>query len=248
MEPTEGTTRVLEAPERQAGRRLLLTYSDVTRASELSQLFAPAGFEVLTCPESVSLNGWLESVEPDLIVCLPPEPREAMLATCAAIREASDLPIVVLSPCSDERSVTEALRAGIDEYLVEPVGGPELVARIEAILRRVRRFGDGDLQQVGDVVLSPVEHAVEISGRKVLLSPMEYRLLSCLLAAPGKVLTHQTLMARVWGAEYVDSRHYLRLYVRYLREKLEEDPAHPQLILSEWGVGYRFQPPAGSRN
>ena len=72
---------------------------------------------------------------------------------------------------------------------------------------------------------------------------MEYRLLACLASAPGKVLTHQTLMSRVWGVEYVDSKHYLRVYVRYLREKLEDDPNEPSLIVSEWGVGYRLVPP-----
>jgi len=80
-----------------------------------------------------------------------------------------------------------------------------------------------------------------------LLSPIEYRLLSCLASAPGKVLTHQTLMSRVWGAEYVDARHYLRVYIRYLREKIEDDPTNPQIVLSEWGVGYRLQLPEPSR-
>jgi two-component system KDP operon response regulator KdpE len=96
---------------------------------------------------------------------------------------------------------------------------------------------------VGSLVLSAADHSVTRDGRRAYLSPIEFRLLATLASSPGKVLTHQTLMSRVWGAEYVDARHYLRVYVRYLREKLEDDPTNPQLILSEWGVGYRLQLP-----
>ena len=101
---------------------------------------------------------------------------------------------------------------------------------------------DAETNRVGGLILSSSDLSVERDGRRIFLSPIEFRLLSCLASAPGKVFTHQALMSRVWGAEYVDSRHYLHLYIRYLREKLEDDPSDPRLILSEWGVGYRFQP------
>jgi two-component system KDP operon response regulator KdpE len=154
----------------------------------------------------------------------------------------------VLSERSEELLVARVLAAGIDEYLVQPIGERELTARIEAMLRRMRRYGGpAQTNQLGGMILSSSDLSAELDGRRTFLSPIEFRLLACLASAPGKVLTHQTLMARVWGAEYVDSRHYLRLYIRYLREKLEEDPAQPQMILSEWGVGYRFQPPEPSR-
>src|SRR3990172_9463388 len=92
----------------------------------------------------------------------------------------------------------------------------------------------------------PPPHSVTRDGRRVYLSPIEFRLLATLASSPGKVLTHQTLMSRVWGAEYVDARHYLRVYIRYLREKIEDDSTNPQIFLTEWGVGYRFEPPRRS--
>ena len=90
--------------------------------------------------------------------------------------------------------------------------------------------------------LSPDEQSVAFDGRAIDLTPMEFRLLACLVAAQGNVLTHDYIMANVWGAEYVDSRHYLHLYIRYLRDKLETDSSDPKLIISEWGIGYRLQP------
>ena len=201
------------------------------------------GYEVISCP-SASLGGsWVAELEPDLIVLVPPSDQKRLLAACEAVREAVDEPLLVLSDRGEELLVARVLAAGIDEYLVLPIGFRELAARIEALLRRMRRHDElGGARQVGALTLSPSDHCATVRGRPVFLSPIEFRLLSCLASAPGSVLTHQTLMSRVWGAEYVDSRHYLRLYIRYLREKLEEDPTHPQLILSEWGVGYRLEP------
>lgn len=225
-------------------KKLLVLHADAERAAALSRSLSGAGFDVVASPLSLSREGWVEQLRPHLILLLASKERQAMLDACEALRNESELPVVVLSACGDEQSITRALELGVDEYLVDPVGERELVARIEAILRRILRYRDPEeARQFGDLVLSPVEQSVELRGEKIALSPIEFRLLSCLVSAPGKVLTHQTLMARVWGAEYVDSRHYLRLYVRYLREKLEEDPTKPQMIVSEWGVGYRFEPP-----
>lgn len=225
-------------------KKLLVLHAEPQRAAELAPVLSAAGFEVVTSPLAAAVEGWMEQLRPHLVLLLPvPEPA-ALLAACEALRKDSDLPVVLLSECSEEKTITGALGIGIDEYLVEPVGDRELVARIEAILRRVLRFRDAqEAYNLGDLSLSLVDQSVELRGKRIALSPIEFRLLSCFVSAPGKVLTHQTLMARVWGAEYVDSRHYLRLYVRYLREKLEEDLAKPQMIISEWGVGYRFEPP-----
>lgn len=221
---------------------LLLLYTEVRRAAELLQRLPAAKYQILSCPWSALTDGPVGELDPDLILLDPPADEKKLLESCQAARAQTERPIVVLSERHDERLVARALATGIDEYLVEPIGDRELVARIEAILRRMHRYaGSNDLQEVGGLVLSHADHSVELRGRKVFLSPIEFRLLACLASAPGHVLTHQTLMSRVWGAEYVDSRHYLRVYIRYLREKLEEDPTTPQLIVSEWGVGYRLE-------
>lgn len=232
--------------ERSARKaRLLLLFADAPQAAGLVQHLPSAQYEVISCPVSVPIDGWLEELQPDLVLLNPSSEQEQLLQTCESVRAQTDRPIVVLTEQHDELLVTRVLTAGIDEYLVLPIGNRELAARIDAILRRLKRYvGSREAQQVGGLTLSSADHSVEYSGRKVFLSPVEFRLLSCFASAPGKVLTHQTLMSRVWGAEYVDSRHYLRVYIRYLREKLQDDPAKPQMIITEWGVGYRFQPPA----
>lgn len=231
--------------EERAARkaRLLLLFSNATQSADLVQRLPSDHYDVISCPLSVSLDGWIEEFRPDLILLAPPPEQKQLLQACEAVRAETELPIVVVSEQKAELLITRVLSAGIDEYLVLPIGDRELAARLGAMLRRMNRnTGPKGTQQVGDMVLSSTDHSVLRDGRKVVLSPIEFRLLTCLASAPGKVLTHQTLMSRVWGAEYADSRHYLRVYVRYLREKLEDDPAKPQLILSEWGVGYRFQP------
>ena len=224
--------------------RLLVLYAAPPQGAALVERLSPTQYEVISCPVSAASEGWLGQLEPELVLLLPPSDPKQLFQACGAVRERTDAPVVVLSERDDELLITRALAAGIDEYLVLPMGDRELAARMEALLRRMRRHaGLGDARQVGELTLSSADHSVERNGRRVFLSPIEFRLIACLASSPGKVLTHQTLMSRVWGAEYVDSRHYLRLYVRYLREKLEDDPTNPQLIVSEWGVGYRLQFP-----
>jgi len=231
----------------QTRARLLLLYGSPQQGAELVQRLSPEQYEVISCPVSAASEGWLDELQPELVILAPPDEEKPLLAACGAVRERTDAPVVVLSDRGDELLITRALAAGVDEYLVLPMGDRELAARIEALLRRLQRqTALGDTRQVGDLTLCTSDHSVERNGKRVFLSPIEFRLLACLASSPGKVLTHQTLMSRVWGAEYVDSRHYLRLYIRYLREKLEEDPTHPQLIVSEWGVGYRLEPDATS--
>ena len=228
------------------GTRILLLYADAAGAAALVQRLSPP-YEVIAAPASAPMERWVDELEPDLVLLSPPPAPKPLLETCEAVRTGTERPLLVLSERGDELLVTRALEAGIDEYLVLPIGDAELAARIEALLRRMQRnTGLKETRQVGDLVLSSADHSAVYGGRTVFLSPIEFRLLACLASAPGKVLTHQTLMSRVWGAEYVDSRHYLRVYIRYLREKLEVDPTSPQMILSEWGVGYRLQPPQAS--
>jgi two-component system KDP operon response regulator KdpE len=222
--------------------RLLMLYARPADGAALGQRLAAGRYEVVSCPVSAASSGWLQELEPELVLLVPAPDPDALLAVCATVRERTEAPVVVLSALSDELLITRALSAGIDEYLVLPMGDRELTARIEALLRRMLRPASlTDTRQVGELTLCSADHSVERGGKRVFLSPIEFRLLACLASSPGKVLTHQTLMSRVWGAEYVDSRHYLRLYIRYLREKLEDDVTHPQLIVSEWGVGYCLQ-------
>ena len=222
---------------------LLLTYADAAEAAALVGRPSNGSYEVVSCPLSGPVDRLLEELQPDLVILVPPCEEQQLLGACASLRDRTTRPIVVLSEQHDELLVTRAFAAGVDEYLALPISDRELAARIGAMLRRMASLTGGPgASCMGGLTLSASNLAVECRGRRIFLSPIEYRLLSCLASAPGKVFTHEALMARVWGAEYVDSRHYLHLYIRYLREKLEDDPHDPRLILNEWGVGYRFQP------
>ena len=235
---------ILRGASNDRGALLLLLYTNAREAAGLvGHLSAEGDYEVVTCPLSQPAGRLIEELQPDLILLEPPSHEELVPATCETVRRLTERPIVVLSDQGSELAITRALAAGADEYLVLPIGAGELIARISALVRRMsgNNAGNGTIE-VGGLTLVPDDQSAELGDRKVFLSPIEFRLLSCLVTSYGKVVTHDALMSRVWGAEYVDSRHYLHLYIRYLREKLEPDPASPRMILSEWGIGYRFQP------
>lgn len=159
------------------------------------------------------------------------------------LRTWSSMPVLVLSARIEEYDKVAALDAGADDYLIKPFGVAELLARVRAVCRRAARGPDG----VADIAFGAVN--VDLENRRVFrfgqvvhLTPIEFRLLTTLLTKPGKVLTHRQLLREVWGPAYVERSHYLRIYMGHLRQKLEADPARPQYLLTETGVGYRFNP------
>jgi len=160
------------------------------------------------------------------------------------LRGWSDVPVLILSARSQENEKIAALDAGADDYLTKPFAVGELRARVRALLRRRARSGEtaSPVIEFGDVAVDLSRRLVFRAGAEVHLTPIEYRLLSTLLGHPGKVLTQRNLLREIWGPSYVESSHYLRVYVGHLRQKLEEDPTQPKHFLTETGVGYRFQP------
>ncbi|MFM0267706.1 response regulator [Paraburkholderia sediminicola] len=158
------------------------------------------------------------------------------------LRGWSAMPVIVLSARSREEDKVAALDAGADDYLTKPFGLPELSARIRAHLRRQANGDRVGVPQVqfGLITIDLGERRVVRGSRIVHLSPTEYRLLSALVRHPGRVLTHEQLLGEVWGPLQTDNHHYLRIYMGHLRHKLERDPAHPEHIVTEAGVGYRL--------
>ncbi|MBI5462494.1 MAG: two-component system response regulator KdpE [Gammaproteobacteria bacterium] len=158
------------------------------------------------------------------------------------LRAWSGMPIVVLSARAEEHDKVAALDAGADDYLSKPFGVSELLARVRAALRRHARTGEAldSTVQFGAVIVDLANRRVTKSGEEIHLTQIEFRLLAVLLSHPGKVLTHRHLLREVWGPPYVEHSHYLRIYMGHLRQKIEDNPARPQHLITETGIGYRF--------
>lgn len=156
------------------------------------------------------------------------------------VRAWSNVPIIVLSARGHERDKVAALDLGADDYLTKPFGMDELLARTRAMLRRVAPSGD-PIVAVGDIVIDLARHIVTRQGSEVHLTPTEFELLQVLAVNAGKVLTHRQLLERVWGGYATENSQQLRVYINYLRRKLEDDPARPRLVLTEPGIGYRLR-------
>ena len=156
------------------------------------------------------------------------------------IREWSPMPILVLSARIQERSKIEALDAGADDYVTKPFGVGELLARVRAALRHATRPPSGQALTFGEVAVDFEKRRALRSGAEVRLTPVEFRLLACLAKHLGMVVTHRQLLTEVWGPTHAADTHYLRVYMKQLREKLEADPVQPKHLLTETGVGYRL--------
>jgi len=207
------------------------------------QILERAGYRVLEAGTVRQALTDAASRKPDLVILDLGLPDGDGASFVSAVRDWSRMPVLILSARSDEADKITALDAGADDYLTKPFSVGELLARVRALLRRA----DGGNEQAealvrfGDVEVDLAHHTVLRAGEPVHLTAHEYRLLVVLLANMGKVMTHRHLLREVWGPAYVDSTHYLRIYVGHLRQKLEADPTQPAHLRTEIGVGYRFQ-------
>lgn len=181
---------------------------------------------------------------PDLVVMDVMMPEMDGFETLRHMREVSNVPVIMLTVRQNDHDKIHGLDLGADDYIAKPFNPRELLSRIRALLRR--SFMDAPARKT-EIVVDPdlkidfSRHEVIVRGEKVVLRPTEYRLLYHLVSNAGRLLTHETLLSKVWGREYRDEAHYLRLYITYLRQKIESDPAHPKYILTERGLGYRFK-------
>jgi two-component system KDP operon response regulator KdpE len=188
--------------------------------------------------------------KPDLLIVDLGLPDRDGLDVIRDVRGWSNVPIIVLSARTKETEKIAALDAGADDYLTKPFGLGELMARVRANLRRPRTVsseaqGDATSQEdavfrFGEVEVNRLERIVRRAGSEIHLTPIEYRLLAVLIANVGRVITHKQLLRDVWGPSHSEQSHYLRIYMGHLRQKLEADPAQPQHLLTETGVGYRL--------
>lgn len=230
-----------------SGARILVVDDEPEIRRALRANLAGHGFEVTAVATGEEALAEASRTRPDLVLLDLGLPDLGGLEVCVRLREDQiEAPIIILSVQEEEEQKVRALDEGADDYLTKPFGMNELLARIRAALRRAggsSRSGQA-LLTIGDLEVNLERRQVRVRGAPVHLTPKEYDMLRYLAANAGKLITHRMLLRAVWGAEYEDARQYLHVFVAQLRRKLEEDPAHPRYVLTEPGVGYRFESPA----
>jgi two-component system, OmpR family, KDP operon response regulator KdpE len=228
-------------------QRILVVDDEPQIRKQLKIGLAGYNYEVLTASNGEEALTIAAQHAPGVIILdisLKSEPDG--IEVCRRIREWSQIPIIMLSVHSEEKTKVTALNAGADDYLTKPFGMEELHARIMAILRRVIVESSSPMKPeitVGALRIDLVNRAVYVEEEEVHLTPKEYELLRLLATHPGKVITHKAILNAVWGPEYSAMDHYVRVFVNQLRKKLHENPArNVRYILNEPGIGYRFIP------
>lgn len=201
------------------------------------------GFEVIEAYNGTEALERLRDSLPDLILLDVMMPDIDGFEVLRTIREVSQVPIIMLTAKGEEDDKVKGLELGADDYVTKPFSPRELVSRVKAVLRRGSTFEEdeeGAIEIDDRLKIDFGRREVWVEDELVKLRPTEYRLLYHLVQNAGWVLTHDQILTKVWGYEYRDEPHYVRLYINYLRKKIEEDPSDPQYILTERGVGYRF--------
>lgn len=225
-------------------RYKILAVDDEQRMVRFIQLnLEQDGFEVITAYNGREALEQVRTQLPDLILLDIMMPDINGFEVLKKIREVNTVPVIMLTAKGEEDDRIQGLELGADDYITKPFSPRELVSRIRAVLRRTKSFSEDQVDQItvdDRLMIDFSRREVWVEGEKVDLRPTEYRLLYHLVQNAGWVNTHEQLLSKVWGFEYQDEPHYVRLYVNYLRKKLEKDPADPKYILTERGVGYRF--------
>jgi len=203
-------------------------------------------YRVVTAEEATTAMELLARESPDLLILDIMLPGVDGYEICKHVRTFSMVPVLMLTAKIDEQDKVKGLQIGADDYLTKPFGVPELLARVEALLRRAKisqASPSAPTFSSGDLTVDLVRRRVTVRDQEIYLTPTEYALLSELAVNAGRIMLHQDLLTKVWGPEYRDEVEYLRAYVRHLRRKIERDPTHPQYILSRPGVGYTLASP-----
>ncbi len=233
------------------GKFILIVDDEPPIQRILHRNLSMSGYDVLVADNGEQALEMVQLHEPDLILLdlwLPGD-LDGM-GVCTQVRRWSQVPIIVVSAKTDEKQKVQALDKGADDYLTKPFNNEELLARVRACLRRASNIPGGTTVQQpgiltsddGYVSINLVRRLVRAGTQEMKLTPTEFELLHQLMLHAGKVMTHRILLRSVWGPEYGEETDYLRVYVRQLRLKIEQEPSQPQYILTEPGVGYVFRP------
>lgn len=223
---------------------ILVADDDLPSVKLTSYLLEEAGYQVVKAYDGPSILQSIEQHHPDLVLLDVMMPKASGFDICRQIRRTSDVPIIFLSARSQLQDRVMGLQIGGDDYLIKPFEPSELLARVEAVLRR--RNADMLNPSVrlshGDITLDPVEHKVLFAnGRTVELTPLEFRLLYYLMKNSGRVLNTSQILNKVWGYDYEGESNLVAVYIRRLRTKVEEDPEHPRHVITVRNLGYKFE-------
>lgn len=224
-------------------RRILVVDDEQRMARFIRLNLEHDGFIVEEAYNGMEAINRLRDVMPDLVMLDVMMPDIDGFEVLRMIREFSQVPVIMLTAKGEEDDKVKGLELGADDYVTKPFSPRELVVRAKAVIRRTEASGQSrhDVIEVDDrLKLDFDKREVWVEGELIKLRPTEYRLLFHLVQNAGWVQTYDQLLAKVWGYEYRDETHYVRLYINYLRQKLEENPSEPKYILTERGVGYRF--------
>jgi two-component system KDP operon response regulator KdpE len=202
------------------------------------------GFVVQEAETGSDALRWATLKPPDLVILDLGLPDMDGGDVLERLRAWSSVPLIVLSVRSNEAEKVRLLESGADDYVVKPFGMAELLARAHAAMRRHVRVATGEpVIKIGPITIDLAARTVSNDGARITLTPKEYRLLQILAQHAGNVVTHQYLLKEVWGSPHMHDTHYLRIFVRKLRQKIETDPTQPRILLTELGVGYRLAMP-----
>jgi two-component system KDP operon response regulator KdpE len=223
-----------------AGARVLVCDDEPQILRALRVILRDAGFEVVTAGTASDALDAASLRAPDAAILDLVLPDGDGVEVCRSIREWSEMPILVLSAVGEETEKIRALDAGADDYVTKPFGPGELIARLNAALRRAGRVADEPLLRFDGLELDLAARRVTRDGEEIHLTPIEYDLLRTLARNRGRLLTHRALLTEVWGHAYEDDTQTLRVHIANLRRKIEPDPSAPRFIRTDPGIGYRF--------
>ncbi len=229
------------------GKKVLIIDDDSRFLRLIEQVLTQKGYQVLTAGSGQEGLRLLFDQRPDLVLLDVVMPKMDGWQVCERIRDISDVPIIMLTGKRvDEEDIVQGLDHGADDYLIKPVGNKELVARVRAALRRAalpapQPIREGVTYNDSYLNVDITQRQIIADGKRIKLTPREFRLFALLLENAGRILTHQQLLEKVWGWEYSNDVDYVRIYISHLRHKIEPEPNTPKYIVTEAGVGYHFQ-------
>ncbi|MCB9437395.1 MAG: response regulator transcription factor [Anaerolineales bacterium] len=222
----------------------ILVVDDEARMTEFVRMnLQIEGFQVLEAHDGITALNMIRTQLPDLVILDVMMPPPDGFEVLRMLREFSTTPVILLTALGQEDDKVKGLELGADDYVTKPFSARELSSRVRAVLRRAEMPSapqQAILKVDDNLSVDFNQREVIVHGERVKLRPTEYRLLYHLIENAGWTVPHEQLLAKVWGYEYRDEAHYVRLYVNYLRDKIEDDPSNPRYILTERGVGYRF--------